>query len=261
MKKVAVSLAVLAIVFVALPSVADQIHTSSIMVQASSQDLPKDNVLNGVLTLNGSWRTSGYTQTNRNWVGVIENCPDGWTFDGGWAYAPIWWAQGDNHPSITFIFDDLYRLDSMKVWNYSFGQTSGDEGKRGVYKMNIEVSYDGVNFVPFKSNYTLSDLFYTNAEDGRSWKYDVVDVIDFGGLDVMGVRFIILENQQYACYGGKQGFFGVPYEVDSEYSEDYYPNNTFAGLCNVEFYYTPVPEPATMSLLALGGLALLRRKR
>jgi hypothetical protein len=30
---------------------------------------------------------------------------------------------------------------------------------------------------------------------------------------------------------------------------------------NVQLWATPVPEPATMSLLALGGLALLRRKR
>ncbi len=39
------------------------------------------------------------------------------------------------------------------------------------------------------------------------------------------------------------------------------PKGSWASFANVSIEVTPVPEPATMSLLALGGVALLRRRR
>ena len=42
------------------------------------------------------------------------------------------------------------------------------------------------------------------------------------------------------------------------YTDNTVDQNPFFGIC---MYPTPVPEPATLSLLALGGVALLRRRR
>ena len=41
--------------------------------------------------------------------------------------------------------------------------------------------------------------------------------------------------------------------------DDYWPDN--AGTRQTDVYLSPIPEPCTLSLLALGGLAVLRRRR
>jgi len=48
----------------------------------------------------------------------------------------------------------------------------------------------------------------------------------------------------------------VQFNILSNYGD---PSHT--GLSEVQFHGVPIPEPVTLTLLALGGLALLRRRR
>ncbi|MBT3200697.1 MAG: PEP-CTERM sorting domain-containing protein [Phycisphaerales bacterium] len=67
-----------------------------------------------------------------------------------------------------------------------------------------------------------------------------------------------------AAVGNTPGTYDVSYEVD--YTYHYWSNgnqmvqNTHAPITTAATF-TVVPEPATMSLLALGGLAILKRRR
>ena len=256
MNKLALALSVVAVLCIATQAQADVLDPSSITVTASSADgaSTPSKLLNG--SASDYWRTSGNALTNRTWGA------------GDWVYHENWWG-GDSNPTLTFVFDDAYMIDSVSIVNHGVHNPGSDEAKRGVSVMDILVSYDGVNFVMFAEDYKLNDSFYTNDLGSRSWSVQP-DEIDFGGVEIMGVQFVIKQNQQFACYGGFQGVFGIPYVWEEgapynavegyKYGEEYYANNTYVGLSSVAFN-VGIPEPATMSLLALGGLALLRRKR
>ena len=75
----------------------------------------------------------------------------------------------------------------------------------------------------------------------------VVDLIGFGGQSVFF-------NTNRDSYDGGNGWWRTGGGTWYEYS-DY--NHVFLA----EFESTPVPEPATLGLLLLGGLARLRRRR
>ena len=58
-------------------------------------------------------------------------------------------------------------------------------------------------------------------------------------------------------------FYGDPLLKDETATFTVYTDNTAENLSwfGMEIYPTPVPEPATMLLLSLGGLAVIRRKK
>jgi len=68
-----------------------------------------------------------------------------------------------------------------------------------------------------------------------------------------------------AAVGNAPGTYDVSYEVD--YTYHYWANGnqqvlgTHAPITTAAATFTVVPEPATMTLLALGGLAILKRRR
>ena len=76
------------------------------------------------------------------------------------------------------------------------------------------------------------------------------DTIDFGGFDAQYVVITLIPD----VIGGKSSAHGLNY---SEEKRGAWNDN--GGIAEVRFY--EIPEPATMMLLGLGGLALIRRRR
>ena len=58
-------------------------------------------------------------------------------------------------------------------------------------------------------------------------------------------------------FGGPITAQYIRIDMDTNWEEQ----NSYVGLSEVQFNTASVPEPSSMSLMALGGLALLRRRR
>ena len=141
----------------------------------------------------------------------------------------IWMSDGaiDPTPADTWVTFDLgaqYELTGMRIWNGNV-QANG-ETTRGVSEMYVLVSADGVNYTQVGGLYNL-----TQASGLSTYLGEEYDLIASG---IQYVKFDIQNTFRYAS-GGDQ----------------------YTALSEVRF----IPEPATLSLLALGGLALLKRKQ
>jgi len=292
MARLAVCLSVVAVLVVAVQVQAESLDPANIIgVTASSNNGTVRNLLNTDPAQ--GWLTVGNTRTNRDWVGNLPDDGEGWVlgldnwwrkdtgtypiqcFQGGYLYngefndpdLSVWRLDGDYAPTLTFKFDDQYAIGGMTIVNYGVG-TAGDIAKRGVYKMDIYVQYEeNGEFTLFQEDCKLRESFYTNDLGSKSWSVEEEEILFDRVVEIWGARLVIKENQNHACYpdGGNSGIFGdwIPAAGNWDtYVETYNnQNNTYVGLNSVTFNIASVPEPATMSLLALGGLALLRRGR
>jgi len=151
------------------------------------------------------------------------------------------WMSGawDNPPWVKFYFGDTpCILGGMTVVN--FIGTGDDYTSRGVGLVEIFASADGVNFnIPIMEHTFLQ----TNYSDPQS-QWVPISYAE----PVMGIMFVIRNvcNSDTIMFPGNIGD-SFEHEVQN------------VGLHRITF--TAVPEPATMSLLALSGLALLRRRK
>ncbi len=57
------------------------------------------------------------------------------------------------------------------------------------------------------------------------------------------------------------GIAWLTYESDTRAYSSESSHTTRRPILSVEYHYEPIPEPASMTLIALGGLAILRRRR
>ena len=81
-------------------------------------------------------------------------------------------------------------------------------------------------------------------------------------VDLVDTDFHVIGGSAHPDFSGT----GAPIEVGfitghSTPSTQHGSYNVETGIDNWTFVITPVPEPATLSLLALGGLAMIRRRR
>ena len=157
------------------------------------------------------------------------------------------WLTGGNDvdPEITFDFGEVYQdLERITVWNYN-ESTGTNLSRRGIQDTRILVSEDGVIYTAL-TDPTDSDQVFRFDQAPQLDNVDFSQEIDVNvnGTNIRYVKFDIISN----WYGDNL--------------EDANPDTDsgFVGLSQVQFYQF-VPEPSSLALVSLGGLALLRRRR
>ena len=127
---------------------------------------------------------------------------------------------------------DLYTVDDMYMWNYKEG--GGTDGGRQVVTYNLWYSADA-SATPG----TFTDPKWTQLPGGT------INATQVGAGSSYTFSDQIAINQDASVIG-----FEILTAVDNR-----------AGIAELQFDGALVPEPSTMGLLALSGLALLRRRR
>lgn len=171
-------------------------------------------------------------------TGFHTNAPD--PGGGGPADTPgtMWLTTGvfaaPNDPLPAFVVFDLggvYSLDSIKVWNYNEARAAALTG-RGSNSVDISVAaIAGGTFT------SLGNFTFTQATGSETTDFSqTIDLTSFAAADTVAqVRFDVLSN-----HGG---------------------DNQFAGLSEVRFIGTVIPEPSMLALLTFAMPVWLRRRR
>jgi len=151
----------------------------------------------------------------------------------------MWQATGsDATPVLVWDLGGQYTLESMKVWN--FNRWTGEWFIRhyGARNVDIYVSSDSD-----LASATWTPILNTNLtiapEYPLSTPYNTPDALTIN-QNARLVKMVINNTHMVDC--------------------GWWYNGASAGLSEVQFFGTPVPEPMSLMLL-LGGLGLIRRKR
>ncbi len=181
--------------------------------------------------------------------------------NGGVTVSSADWASGDFSISWVITQDSL-----TKLWTYTYTVPVGPshtiiEVTDGDKPFTYESGYTELEVKPYSpddtgnSNPNLPNEMY----GAKTEKEDLITItIVTQHAPVWGVFYSKAGN---SSEGGKLSAWSNALNYDSYQTSNYKPDGT--PLTTNDFIVRPngVPEPATMSLLALGGLAILARRR
>jgi hypothetical protein len=143
-------------------------------------------------------------------------------------------------PSNAWVMFDLgqsYDVSSMKVWNYFADEDFTSHTGRGFKGVTIE----------YGSAATVATGTWT-TQTGTSSINQFAEPTTPGATPGVTYDFVVAEGEAITARY-------IKFTPTSNWAG----NTEYNGLSEVQF--TAVPEPATMSLLAIGGIALIRRRR
>ena len=189
--------------------------------------------IRGVVATASSELTGNFSRLAANTtdgVGRTTIVPDGIPGRdiGMWLSNGTFAAPNDTDPEITFDLGELFYVDEMVLYNYNEFHASVDLLTRGVNEVDVYTSVDGIGF----------DLLGTQSfAKGTGDVNNPPQSMLLGGVEARYIKLDILSNHG--------------------------DGNQFAGLSEVDFYGSVVPEPSTLCLLvcAVLGLPVLGARR
>lgn len=136
------------------------------------------------------------------------------------------WVSGYKAGYVIFDLGDEYYVDGMSIWPFN--------GNNQICVKDVQVlsSTDGSNYIPVAG---APSVFPQGP------CANVVNPVhySFPRIQATHIRFDVLDNYGYSSPSGW----------------------CYSGFAEVQFDGIPVPEPASLGLFALMGMALLRRRR
>ena len=138
-----------------------------------------------------------------------------------------------------------YPLDRVEVWNYNNGTVGVAGSDRGMRQTSIWLhdgptepnasngDENGNDFV--STGWSLFELDHPFVEGPGTNPFSSTETVSFGGANA---RFVAFEIKNNHTAFGADGFVGIS-----------------------ELQFFAVPEPSTLALLALGGLAMAHARR